>query len=155
MITETYILTYILAGIVLFLLILVVRLEMRFKKILHGKNSENLEDSLTVIGSGQKELEAFRDEVESYLRNVEKRLARSIQGIGTVRFNPFQAATGGNQSFATAFLNEKGDGVVISSIHARDRISIFSKSVQEYTSEHELTNEEKEAIEIAKKMIVS
>lgn len=155
MITETYILTYILAGIVLFLLILVVRLEMRFKKILHGKNSENLEDSLTVIGSGQKELEAFRDEVESYLRNVEKRLARSIQGIGTVRFNPFQAATGGNQSFATAFLNEKGDGVVISSIHARDRISIFSKSVQEYASEHELTNEEKEAIEIAKKMIVS
>lgn len=155
MITETYILTYILAGIVLFLLILVVRLEMRFKKILHGKNSENLEDSLAKIGSGQKELEVFKNEVESYLLNVEKRLARSIQGVGTVRFNPFQATTGGNRSFATAFLNEKGNGVVISSIHTRDRMNIFSKSIQKYTSEHELTDEEKGAIEIAKKMIVS
>lgn len=155
MITETYILTYVIAGIVLFLLILIVRLETRFKKMLRGKNSESLEDSITMIGNGQKELEIFRNEMESYLRTVEKRLSRSVQGIGTVRFNPFQTTTGGNQSFATAFLNEKGDGVVISSIHTRDRMSIFSKSVHKYTSNHELSNEEKEAIKIAKEMIAS
>ena len=50
-------------------------------------------------------------------------LERDVQGsfgrIGLVRFNPFED-TGGNQSFALALLDGRGDGFVVSSLHARD-----------------------------------
>jgi hypothetical protein len=66
--------------------------------------------------------------MEEYLTTVEKRLKKSIQGVETVRFNPFKGTgAGGNQSFSTAFVNEKGDGVVLTSMYARDRISMFAK----------------------------
>jgi hypothetical protein len=58
---------------------------------------------------------------------------------------------GGNQSFATAFLNEDGDGVVISSLYSREHTSVFAKPVKKHSSEHEMSNEEKEAMEEARK----
>ena len=51
-------------------------------------------------------------------------LERDLQGsfgrVGLVRFNPFED-TGGNQSFALALLDGRGDGFVVSSLHSRTR----------------------------------
>jgi hypothetical protein len=58
---------------------------------------------------------------------------------------------GGNQSFSTSFVNENGDGVVISSMYSRDRISIFAKPINKFKSQFETTEEEKQVIERAKK----
>ena len=64
-----------------------------------------------------------------------------------MRFNPFKGTGGGgNQSFAIALTDEKGDGVILSSLHARDRISIFAKAVQSGKSELGLTDEETTAL---------
>jgi len=49
---------------------------------------------------------------------INKRLAKATQKIHTVRFNPFRDP-GVNQSFATAFLNESDDGVVIVDTHSK------------------------------------
>ncbi|NIT70429.1 DUF4446 family protein, partial [candidate division KSB1 bacterium] len=59
-------------------------------------------------------------------------------GVGTVRFNPFKG-TGGGQSFAAAFLSEHGNGVVISTLYSRERVSVFAKPIQSFASEYELT----------------
>lgn len=89
--------------------------------------------------------------MEKYLETVERRLRKSVQSVHTVRFNPFKGTgAGGNQSFATAFLNEHGDGVVISSLYSRDHVSVFSKPVKKHASEYEFSNEEKEALGGAK-----
>ena len=105
----------------------------------------------------KKELEKtakFKEEVGHYLARAEERLKRSVQSVETVRFNPFKGTgDGGNQSFATAFINEEGDGVVISSLYSRDRVSVFSKPLKNHTSEHEMSGEEKEALEEAKKKL--
>ena len=53
---------------------------------------------------------------------------------------------GGQQSFATAFLSEEGNGVVVSSIRARDRVGIYAKPIASHASEYELTEEERAAI---------
>ncbi len=63
----------------------------------------------------------------------------------TIRFNPFPDQ-GSNQSFAIGMLNEDGDGVVISSLYSRDRMSIFAKPVKDKKSTYELSTEEKEAL---------
>jgi hypothetical protein len=93
----------------------------------------------------------FQKESLAYFEEIEDRLSRSIQAVKTVRFNPFKGTgEGGNQSFSTAFINENGDGVVISSLYSRDRVSIFSKPIAEFQSEFELTEEERGVVDEAK-----
>ena len=148
---STELLVYILIGIILVCILWNIRLEIKLRRLLSGKDSKSLEDTIIHIREGHDEFNAFRKEVEQYLELVEKRLIRSVQGIETVRFNPFKGSgTGGNQSFSTAFLNESGNGVVISTLYARDRMSFFSKPIQSFKSTHELTDEERETIEKAR-----
>ena len=65
--------------------------------------------------------------------------------MGLVRFNPFED-TGGNQSFALALLDAHGDGVVVSSLHARTLTRVYGKAVAGGKSEAALSDEESEAL---------
>lgn len=149
----------IIAGLVLVVVILaalIVRLEVRLRKILRGNRARTIEESIGLIENDVKALKRFRTEVTAYLEGVEKRLGKCVQGISTVRFNPFRGeGIGGNQSFATSFISEKGDGVVLSSLYSRDRVSVFAKPLKNGRSEYELTGEEREAVEKAKERIKS
>jgi len=135
----------------IFLLIVwIVRLELKMGQLLRGKNGKSLEGSILSLIENQKDMNQFRTEMESYLEKVEKRLKKSVRGVDTIRFNPFKGAGGGNQSFATAFINEEGTGVILSSIYSRDRMSVFAKPLDGFTSPFDLSNEEKAALKKAK-----
>jgi hypothetical protein len=144
---------YLLFGGLVIMLVWIVHMELRLRRLLRGKNAENLEDTITSLLKEQSDLNAFRHELEEYLRGVEERLRRSLQGLHTVRFNPFKGTSGSNQSFATVLLNEKGDGVILSSLYSRDRVSIFAKPVKAGVSEFELSEEEEGALKEAKATI--
>jgi hypothetical protein len=125
-------------------------LERRLKKLLAGKSAGSLEQTIVALGEDIRALEKFQLNTTNYLIDAEKRIKRSIQGVETIRFNAFKGnGEGGNQSFAIALLSENGDGTIISSLFARDRMSIFAKPVKNFTSEFEMTNEEKDAIKRA------
>ncbi len=124
--------------------------EHRLRKLLRGKSAASLEDTLHQLSREIDELKSIDREKTEYLRGVEERLRRSIQTVSTVRFNPFKDL-GSNQSFAVAFLDEEGMGVVVSSLYSRDRNSVFAKPVNRYTSTYELTPEERRAIDEARK----
>jgi uncharacterized protein DUF4446 len=79
---------------------------------------------------------------------LERRSRGSIQHVGLVRFNPFDD-TGSDQSFALALLDERRDGVVISSLHGRNNTRLFAKPVSGGESAHTLSDEELQAIRIA------
>jgi hypothetical protein len=151
---TTTILFIILIVIVLALSWVVWTMHKKLQRFLIGGTSENLPESLTTIDTSIKDLESFKKELQTYLATVEMRLKKSVQGVHTVRFNPFAGSTGsgGNQSFATAFINEQGNGVVISSLYARDHVSIFAKPIMKGTSDFELSEEEVQAVKEAQKM---
>jgi len=129
-------------------------LHLKLKKFLSDKNAGSIGDSIASLANRAETLEKFRANLEEYLVNVEHRLKKSVRAIHTVRFNPFRAAGGGgNQSFATAFIDEQGDGVVISSLYSRDSVSIFGKPLKNHASEYELSGEEKAAIKEAKEKL--
>lgn len=153
--TITIIALIILVLAVIALAATVFSLHKKLHKFLVSSNAENLGDSISLMDSSIKGLEAFKGEIETYLATVESRLKKSTQGIHTVRFNPFAGSTGsgGNQSFATAFLNEHGDGVVVSSLYAREHVSVFAKPIKNGKSDFELSGEEKEAVDTALKMV--
>lgn len=87
-------------------------------------------------------------DIEAMQALIETRTRRSLQHIGMVRYNPFED-TGSDQSFAIAMLDDRRDGVVISSLHGRANTRIFAKPVADGTSSHNLSDEEAEAIRIA------
>jgi hypothetical protein len=152
--SQNSILIIILAVLVLALIGWIIHLELRLKKFLIGVGTKNIDDSFAYIDKNLKDMAIFRKELEAYLKMVEVRLRQSVQGVETVRFNPFKGiGEGGNQSFATAFINEEGDGVILSSLYSRERVSIFSKPIKKLTSEFELTKEELDALAQAKRSL--
>lgn len=138
---------YALVGCIIILLGQIIYLQIRMHRLLSGKDGKSLEDSIRTNTEKIERLNTFEKEAISYFENVEKRLGRSIQAVRTIRFNPFKGiGEGGNQSFSTAFVSEKGNGAVISSLYSRDRVSIFSKPLEKFGSTFELTEEEKSVI---------
>jgi len=125
-------------------------IELRLKKFFNGKKANDLEGVLHNLTDELKKLNVSKEETAKYLETVEKRLKQSIQHVGAVRFNPFGDA-GSNQSFAIAFLNEKGDGVIVSSFYSRENVRVYAKPVKNWQSEYALTEEEKQAIDEARR----
>lgn len=143
-----------LGGLTLILLIIIIQMHFRLKKFLVGMDSHNISDSLQNLSSDIRNLQEFQSKATDHLQNVEIRLKNSIQSVHTIRFNPFQGTgEGGNQSFATAFLNENGDGAVISSIYTRDRVSVFAKAIKKFNSDYGMSEEEKQALNQAKEKL--
>ncbi len=154
----TFNLYYIIGGVaviaIAILIGLVIQLHLKLKKFLAGSDVNNLDDTITEMKKSIGELQAFKKELEGYLVAVEARLRRSVQSVSTVRFNPFKGTgSGGNQSFATAFMNEDGDGVVVSSLYSREHVSVFSKPIKAHKAEYELSEEEQNALAAAEKTL--
>lgn len=134
-------------------LVLLLAFRRRLVRLTRGKNG-SMEETIDILGREMKEMQGFRAELEEYLKFAENRLRGSVQGVGVVRFNPFEAQ-GGNQSFASAFLDEHGDGVVLSTLNARERVGVYAKPIKGGISTFDLTDEEKEAIAQAKQSILN
>jgi hypothetical protein len=134
---------YVLAGIILILLIWIIRLEWRITKLLAGEKGASLEKVIRNLIDNVEQTDKINEEIQQHLIGMEQRLKGSIQHVKTVRFNPFkEQGQGSNQSFAVALLNEHGDGVVLSSLYTRDKVSIYAKPIAKRGSDYEITEEE-------------
>lgn len=123
--------------------------ENRLKRFFMGKKAKDLEETLIHLEEEITRLSKSKENMEKDLININQKLRKSIRGLETIRFNPFPDQ-GSNQSFAIGLQNEDGDGVVISSLYSRERMSVFAKPIKKGVSTYELTDEEKEVIQKAK-----
>ncbi len=114
-----------------------------FKK---KKEPENLEE---ILGAFQK-LKTDFSAVLKHLKILEKKIQSSVRKVGIIRFNPFKES-GGDQSFSIALLDENDNGVVITSLYGRQDNKVFAKPVGNGKSKYLLSEEERRAIEEAKK----
>lgn len=147
--TQLQIIFFVLAGMAIFLgAVWVVITEKRLKRFFLGKKAKDLEDTIVLLENEITKLKKAKDNIEKDITAINNKLKKSIRGLETIRFNPFPDQ-GSNQSFAIGLLNEEGDGVVMSSLYSRDRMSIFAKPIKNNKSEYELTVEEKEALKKA------
>lgn len=145
---------FIIFLIIIFIIIFwIIKTEKRLKRFFLGKKAKDLEETIIEMKAKINYLEKEKAEIEKDLIKINQKLKKSIRGLEIVRFNPFPDQ-GSNQSFALSFLNEEKDGVVISSLYARERMSIFAKPIKNGISTYELTDEEKEVLEKAAKKII-
>lgn len=141
-----------LAILVIFSLLQDFVLFRRLRRLVRGGDGKSLEGTIGKLNERVSALEAHAVKSEAAFENVDARLSTAVRGVSVKRFDPFQNA-GGQQSFATALLDEKGTGVVVSGIHARDGVRVYAKSVSGFKSERELSEEEQDAIDAAKKKL--
>lgn len=96
-------------------------------------------------------LEIKLEQTTKELEDFKQEMRRAITKIGIKRFNPFKEI-GGDQSFSIALLDEEHNGVVVTSYYGRELNRVYAKPIQGGKSEHELSEEEKGAIEQAIKV---
>ena len=91
------------------------------------------------------DLEAIRDEVEALRVDA----AEALRHIAVVRYDAF-GDMGGHLSWSMAILDDEGNGTVLTSIHGRSDTRTYAKSVSAWSSDQQLSPEEKEAIAYAR-----
>ena len=121
------------------------KLGRRLESITRGSDEGSLEAVLGTHLERVRQVVHDVDTVSARTAVIERDLIGSLGRVGLVRFNPFED-TGGNQSFALALLDGRGDGFIVSSLHARAGTRLYAKAVAGGASETALSEEESEAL---------
>jgi hypothetical protein len=132
------------------LTIVFFRLVSHYNNLLKGASNKTLksvlEELLSQVHLQKKDLDLLRSRCDK----IEKDSLLHIQKIGLLRFNPFKD-TGGDQSFIVAFLDAQNTGIIMSGLYSRSGTRWYTKKVIEGKGvEHDLSDEEKQAIKEAK-----
>ena len=135
--------------VVIALLITTIVLYIRLSKVFKGSTASSLEPLLHECLEKIKLLESHDEALAQHAESLENKMKTAVRNVSTLRFKAFESGSS-NQSFAIAFLDEKGTGVVLSSLHNRDRMSTYAKTVNHYKSTYDLTEEEQQVIEESK-----
>ena len=115
-----------------------------FDRLSSGVKTGNLKRVLDKILENQTKTGLGLANLEREVKKLEEEGALHVQKVGLVRFNPFRE-TGGDHSFSLALLNAKNTGIILTSLHTRERTRVYIKAVKKGKSEYEFSQEEKKA----------
>jgi hypothetical protein len=121
------------------------RIEQRLETLTRGDHGESL---AAVVAARLDKVDAVarrQHELDGRAAALEERARHTLQGVSLVRFNNFDD-TGGNQSFALALADPEANGVVLSSLHARNQTRVYAKAVARGVAEGALSVEESHAL---------
>lgn len=116
--------------------------------------AEGRETIVDVMGRTIDEFHDLRDEVvrlDAALGATRRDLAMALRHVSVVRYDAF-GDMGGRFSFSAALLDDAGDGLVITSIHARSETRTYLKGLSGGDSDITLSPEELQAVRIARGM---
>ena len=94
-------------------------------------------------------LEHHRPAGDADLAALRADLGQALRHVAVVRYDAF-GDMGGRLSFSAAVIDDHGDGLVVSSIHARGESRTYAKGVVGGTSDATLTPEEQQALAAAR-----
>jgi hypothetical protein len=146
---------------ILFLLVLCIILFVKVRRerkrydFFMGTNrrpSHNLETKLHEYFESVKKIEENYDKLLEMVTDLDETMQCNIQKVGIIRYNPFQEM-GGNLCFAVALLDGKDNGIVLNGIHSRTGSFTYAKPIELGTSIYTLSQEEKDAIQMAKENV--
>lgn len=150
--TAALVLAVLMGVLAIVLAVRVGRVERQLRALTRGAGPGSASLSLgEVIARQGERLESVREQIDSLRLNVsalDTSVTNSVQKVGFVRFNPFQD-TGGDQSFALALLDRRGDGVVISSLHSRTGTRFYARPIKGGAANSSMSEEESQAVQQA------
>jgi len=130
------------------------KLNQKYFRLMNGVDGTNLEGVIVDCIEKVNGIVKKNKEIEYKINSIERNMYYCIQKVGVVRYNGFDNV-GSNLSFSIALLDNNDDGVIISSLYARDSSSAYAKPISGSKSKYALSAEEIQAINIAKKESVA
>jgi hypothetical protein len=109
------------------------------------------EDLLAAVARQVEATERLRSKLNLVGREtaqLRQRVSSLVGTVGLTRYDAFDDA-GGQLSYSAAFLDEAGDGVVLSTLNGRAETRSYAKPVRGGRSDHHLSDEERAAIAMA------
>jgi hypothetical protein len=109
------------------------------------------EDLLAAVARQVEATERLRSKLNLVGREtaqLRQRVSNLVGTVGLTRYDAFDDA-GGQLSYSAAFLDEAGDGVVLSTLNGRAETRSYAKPVRGGRSDHHLSDEERAAIAMA------
>jgi hypothetical protein len=82
------------------------------------------------------------------IATIRQRVSGLVQSVGFARYDAFDDV-GGKLSYSAAFLNEAGDGIVLTGINSRSETRSYAKRVEGGRSSPQMSDEERTAIALA------
>ena len=125
-------------------------LKKRYKIFMSGKNARNLEKTLIERLDQIDVLLNANEENEKNIKRIFEKMKFTFQKVGLVKYDAFNEM-GGKLSFSLALLNESNDGFVMNAVHSREGCYTYVKEIIGGNAIIMLSEEEKEALEMAKK----
>lgn len=116
------------------------------KRVKRGNLVKLLDKVLEQEAKNTRDLAQLKKE----LNIIDEEITLHVQRVGLVRFNPFDEI-GGEHSFSLALLDGKDTGVILTSLHTRERTRVYIKRIHRGKSKYALSAEEKKALNMAQK----
>lgn len=104
---------------------------------------------LARVGARLRQYEGQRPVGLGDLAALRADIAQALRHVAVVRYDAF-GDMGGRLSFSAAVVDDRGDGLVFSSIHARGESRTYAKGVVGGRSDATLTPEEQQALASAR-----
>jgi Protein of unknown function (DUF4446) len=120
----------------------------RLDALTRGADGKDLESVLNEHLESVFRVAAEIGKANGRIQVLEESAFGHFSRLGLIRFNPF-SDTGGNQSYALALLDGRGNGFVVSSLHSRAGTRMYAKGVSGGKADTALSEEETQAIETA------
>lgn len=137
---------------VLALIVALAALALAGQRLLLERRAGSLEGGARTSEGGEHATGRSMTRLEGAVKQLaanQKKLAElaqaSIRHVGVVRYDAFEDM-GGRLSFSAAILDGNGDGLVVTSINGRQDTRCYAKQVHSWTSIHNLSDEERQAI---------
>jgi hypothetical protein len=141
-----------LAGL---LLVYCICLSRRLKKLVRKRSArlvgDNVEDIVSAISdqfSALTDLQGQVEDLRSRVADQAEVLAGCIRRVGVVRFNAYDDV-GGEQSFSLVLLDDKKNGLAVSSLYGRQDSRLYAKRITNGEAERPLSEEERGALDMA------
>lgn len=120
-------------------------LKKRYKKMMTGVDSGNMERMLIGHIDEVKRVMEDHTALKAEQQRMDDVLQRSLTRVGVVRFRAFEDM-GGDLSYAVALLDSHNNGVLFSSVFGREGSQAYVKPIENGASSYTLTEEEQRAL---------
>lgn len=127
----------------------VKKLKKRLDLFVLGRDGASLEEDILKLFEDNHFLKELEERDREDIDTILKRLQTVYQKMGLVRYDAFNQM-GGQLSYSLALLDENDNGFIINSVHSTEGCYSYSKEIRNGDNSISLSEEEAEALAIAK-----
>ena len=139
-----------LIGVIMYLYRTVQKIDERYKAFMKGEDGKTLERSFMRKFNQIEKMNNITTTLTEDIKKLEDVKNRSLIKYGIVKYDAFDDV-GGKLSFSLALLDQTDTGFVLNAIHSKENCFLYIKEVMNGESYIILSDEEVQALRIARK----